>query len=159
MLLKELGLSSSGQGTTEAGLAAATEILRRLGLLADGTVLLDGSGLDPQNRTTCAAVMAALRRAGRDSDLTRSFAVGGETGTLRKRMAGSPAIGRVVAKTGTLNSVNALAGWADTPAGATLVFAAIGNGTDARGTGAADAFASALMSYPAGPPLDVLRPR
>jgi D-alanyl-D-alanine carboxypeptidase/D-alanyl-D-alanine-endopeptidase (penicillin-binding protein 4) len=159
MLLKELGLSTSGQGTTAAGLAAATEILRRLDLLPDGAVLLDGSGLDPQNRTTCAAVMAALRRAGRDSDLTRGFAVGGETGTLRKRMRGSPAVGRVVAKTGTLNSVNALAGWADTPAGATLTFAAIGNGTDARGTGAADAFASALMSYPAGPPLEVLRPR
>lgn len=159
MLLKELGLSTSGQGTTAAGLAAATEILRGLGLAPEGMVLLDGSGLDPQNRTSCAAVMAALARAGRGSDLTTSFAVGGQTGTLRKRLQGSPATGRVVAKTGTLNSVNALAGWADTPAGATLTFAAIGNGTDSRGTGAADAFASALMSYPAGPPLDVLRPR
>ena len=104
-------------------------------------------------------VRDALVRSGRTSDLTSRLAIGGETGTLRKRLGGSPAVGRVVAKTGTLNSVNALAGWADTLPGATLTFVGIGNGTDARGTGAADAFATALMTYPEAPPLDVLRPR
>ena len=159
MLLKELGLATTGQGTTAAGLTAVRDTLARLGLVAEGLDLRDGSGLDPENRVTCAVVFAALERAGRSSDLTTSFAVGGQTGTLRKRMTGSPAVGRVVAKTGTLNSVNALAGWADTPTGATLTFVGIGNGTDARGTGAADSFAAALMTYPQGPPLDLLRPR
>jgi D-alanyl-D-alanine carboxypeptidase/D-alanyl-D-alanine-endopeptidase (penicillin-binding protein 4) len=159
MLVKELGLSTSGQGTTAAGLAAVGEILGRLGLVAEGAALRDGSGLDPETRVTCSMIRDALARAGRAGDLAAGLAVGGETGTLRKRMGGSSATGRVVAKTGTLNSVNALAGWADTIPGATIGFVGIGNGTDSRGTAAADAFAEALVTYPQGPPLDVLGPR
>ena len=159
MLVKELGLATSGVGSTQSGLAAVVEILGRLGLTAEGMALRDGSGLDPETRITCDMVRDALVRSGRTSDLTSRLAVGGQTGTLRKRLGGSPAVGRVVAKTGTLNSVNALAGWADTLPGATLTFVGIGNGTDTRGTGAADAFATALMTYPEAPPLDVLRPR
>ncbi len=159
MLVKELGLTTSGVGSTSAGLTAMREILGRLGLAAEGMDLRDGSGLDPDTRITCDMVRGALARSGRTSDLTSQLAVGGQTGTLRKRMGGSPTIGRVVAKTGTLDSVNALAGWAETLPGAALTFVGIGNGVDSRGTGAADAFASALMTYPEAPPLDVLGPR
>lgn len=159
LLTKELGLSVSGQGTTAAGVAAVRDIVAGLGIPVAGLDLKDGSGLDPANQVTCRAVMTALERFGPTSEWAAHLAVAGQAGTLRKRMAKPPAAGNVRAKTGTLNAVNALAGWATTPPGATLAFTAIGNGTDSRGTGAADAFAAALMSYPQGPPLTALGPR
>ena len=158
MLLKELGLARKGQGSSAAGLAAATEVLTGLGLPVEGMALRDGSGLDPESRVPCAAVMAVLDRYGRASDLTTHLAEAGRTGTLRPRLGGEDTVGRVFAKTGTLNTVNGLAGWAETQGGAVLQFVGIGNGVDPRGRGASDAFARALMTYPEGPSVQVLGP-
>jgi serine-type D-Ala-D-Ala carboxypeptidase/endopeptidase (penicillin-binding protein 4) len=157
MLVKELGLARAGQGTTAAGLAEVTAVLTELGLPTEGITLYDGSGLDPANQVTCRTVLAALDHHGPDSPLAASLAVAGQTGTLHRRMTDSAATGQVRAKTGTLNTVNALAGWAETPA-ARLMFVGLGNGNDARGTRAADEFAAALMSYPEGPALADLGP-
>nr|WP_249419873.1 D-alanyl-D-alanine carboxypeptidase/D-alanyl-D-alanine-endopeptidase [Rhabdothermincola salaria] len=157
MLVKELGLDRAGQGTTAAGLAEVVAVLDELGLPTGDLGLKDGSGLDPENRVTCGAVMAVLDHHGPDSLLSGSLAVAGQTGTLHRRMVGSPATGQVRAKTGTLNTVNALAGWADT-SGARLTFVGLGNGNDPRGNVAADRFADALVSYPAAPPLAELGP-
>jgi D-alanyl-D-alanine carboxypeptidase/D-alanyl-D-alanine-endopeptidase (penicillin-binding protein 4) len=159
MLLKELGLARKGAGTTEAGLAAVPEVLAEAGLPIDGLALRDGSGLDPESRLPCRTVMTVLDRYGRTSDLTNHLAVAGRTGTLRLRMGGDDTVGRVFAKTGTLNTVNALAGWAETPGGSVLQFVGIGNGVDPRGRSASDAFAKALMTYPEGPTIEALAPR
>jgi D-alanyl-D-alanine carboxypeptidase/D-alanyl-D-alanine-endopeptidase (penicillin-binding protein 4) len=159
MLLKELGLARKGAGTTDAGLAAVTEVLAAAGVPVEGLALRDGSGLDPESRLPCRTVMTVLERYGRTSDLTNHLAVAGRTGTLRLRMGSDDTVGRVFAKTGTLNTVNALAGWAETPAGAVLQFVGIGNGVDPRGRSAGDAFARALMTYPEGPVIDALVPR
>lgn len=158
MLTKELGLDRSGQGTTAAGLAAIDEILTEVGIPTAGFELKDGSGLDPDSRVTCAGVMAALVRFGPESLVAANLAVAGQTGTLYRRMRDSAATGQVRAKTGTLDTVNALAGWADT-GGARLTFTAIGNGNDPRGNVAGDEFAASLMTYPSGPPLAELGPR
>jgi D-alanyl-D-alanine carboxypeptidase/D-alanyl-D-alanine-endopeptidase (penicillin-binding protein 4) len=159
MLLKELGLARKGAGTTEAGLAAVPEVLAAAGLPVEGLDLRDGSGLDPESRLPCRTVMTVLDRYGRTSDLTTHLAVAGRSGTLRLRMGGDETVGRVFAKTGTLNTVNALAGWAETPGGSVLQFVGIGNGVDPRGRGASDAFAKALMTYPEGPAIDAIAPR
>ena len=158
MLVKELGLDRAGQGTTAAGLAEVVAVLDGMGLPTASLDLKDGSGLDPENRVTCASVMAVLDHHGPESSLAGSLAVAGQTGTLHRRMQGSPATGQVRAKTGTLNTVNALAGWAETPS-ARLAFVGLGNGNDPRGNVAADRFADALMGYPAAAPLAELGPR
>jgi D-alanyl-D-alanine carboxypeptidase len=64
----------------------------------------------------------------------------------------------VQAKTGTLNTANALAGFADTPLGNRLTFAMIQNGSDPRGPGFADGFADRLMTYADAPKLSLLGP-
>jgi D-alanyl-D-alanine carboxypeptidase/D-alanyl-D-alanine-endopeptidase (penicillin-binding protein 4) len=53
--------------------------------------------------------------------------VAGRDGTLAGRFRGTPLEGRLVAKTGTLNATNALAGYLTAKSGATLRFAAYAN--------------------------------
>jgi serine-type D-Ala-D-Ala carboxypeptidase/endopeptidase (penicillin-binding protein 4) len=56
-----------------------------------------------------------------------SLPVGGEDGTLDWRFSKTPAKGRIVAKTGTLTHVTALAGYATALDGRELIFAAFVN--------------------------------
>jgi D-alanyl-D-alanine carboxypeptidase/D-alanyl-D-alanine-endopeptidase (penicillin-binding protein 4) len=56
-----------------------------------------------------------------------SLAVMGVDGTLKHRLKGTPAEGRIEAKTGTLHLVNALAGYVMRPAGEPLVFSIVVN--------------------------------
>jgi serine-type D-Ala-D-Ala carboxypeptidase/endopeptidase (penicillin-binding protein 4) len=158
LLVKELGLVKTGEGTTSAGLAAITEGLEATDLDTEGLALLDGSGLDPQNRLSCSLLVAALDLHGPSSVLGESLPVAGETGTLRRRMRGTPAAGKVRAKTGTLAEVNALAGYAETSGGAQLTFAYIINGPEPRGYLPIDEFAAALVGVPDGPEVARLEP-
>jgi D-alanyl-D-alanine carboxypeptidase/D-alanyl-D-alanine-endopeptidase (penicillin-binding protein 4) len=158
LVLKEIGLQAKGQGSTSAGIDAAKESLNRQGFDLGGFVMLDGSGLDTSDRMTCALNLALVSAVSKNADLSAALPLGGRTGTLRKRMAATASTGRVRAKTGTLNGVNALAGFADTPQGNTLAFAFIHNGTDIRTTGVADGFTDRLMTYAKGPRISLLGP-
>jgi serine-type D-Ala-D-Ala carboxypeptidase/endopeptidase (penicillin-binding protein 4) len=159
LLVKELGLARTGEGTTEAGLRAVAEVLSGERLPTEGMALLDGSGLDPQNRLTCELLAAALDLHGPDSVLGRSLPIAGESGTLRRRMQGTPAQGKVRAKTGTLSGVNALAGFAQTSGGASLTFVYLINGPEPRGYLPIDEFAADLVGVPDGPPVVELEPK
>jgi D-alanyl-D-alanine carboxypeptidase/D-alanyl-D-alanine-endopeptidase (penicillin-binding protein 4) len=158
LLTREMGVVAKGQGTTEAGVQVIGETLASLGYDTTGLELNDGSGLDPADKVPCALVLDVLTRSGRDSVLGRAMAVAGQTGTLRKRMLSSEATGRVHAKTGTLNEVNALAGFADTPKGNAITFLMIQNGLQPNGMSWVDKYAALLMSYADAPALDALGP-
>jgi D-alanyl-D-alanine carboxypeptidase/D-alanyl-D-alanine-endopeptidase (penicillin-binding protein 4) len=158
LVLKEIGYQSSGQGTTAAGIEAAKESLKSQGFDISSLVMLDGSGLDTGNRMSCDLSLALVAAISQKAELSSALPLGGKSGTLRKRMLATPSTGKVRAKTGTLNSVNALAGFADTPQGTTLSFAFIHNGTDPRTTGVADGFTDRLMTYPKGPKITLLEP-
>ena len=158
LVLKEIGLESKGQGTTAAGVEAVKESLARQGFALDGFVMLDGSGLDTSDRMSCALDLALVNAVAKNQELAAALPLGGRTGTLRKRMAATASTGRVRAKTGTLNGVNALTGFADTPQGNTLEFAFIHNGNDTRTTGVADGFTDRLMAYAKGPRIAQLEP-
>ena len=158
LLTREMGVVAKGSGTTEAGTQVIVETLSSLGYDTTDLHLNDGSGLDPTDKVPCPLVLDILTRSGRDSVIGRAMAVAGQTGTLRKRMLDSPATGRVQAKTGTLNEVNALAGFADTPTGAAITFLMIQNGLQPSGISWVDRYAALLMSYADGPSLDSLGP-
>ncbi len=158
LVLKEIGLTAKGQGTTAAGLEAVKESLKRQGFDLTGLVMVDGSGLDTTDRISCALDLAFVNALSRNPDLAAALPLGGRTGTLRKRMSATASTGRVRAKTGTLNSVNALTGFADTPQGNTLAFSFIHNGNDTRTTGVADGFTDRLMTYAKGPKIASLGP-
>ena len=82
----------------------------------------------------------------------------GRTGTLRFRLVGTVAEGRVEAKTGTLDEVNALAGFAHSLSGQTLTFAFVINGSSPTGAALLDQAAVAITRYGAGLSLADLAP-
>ena len=160
LLTKELGVRTSGSGTTAAGTQATRDILAANGFSTDGLVINDGSGLDEGNRLTCDLLVDVLDTEGSDSTVGRGMAVSGERGTLRKRMQGTEVEGMVHAKTGTLTRppVNSLAGFLTTRSGEEVTFAFVQNGTGSDVT-LQDDLALALFEYPQAPPLAALGPQ
>ena len=163
MLLKEIGHVARGQGTRVAGLNVVDATLRSWGVPMDGVRGLDGSGLSPGNRVTCAAILSVLQH---DTavPLRRLLPVAGESGTLMLEFIESPMAGRMHAKTGTLNNmpveefppaVKALAGYVDSSTPATIEFVMILNTpditVDRRFAPLWQSLGSALATYPQGP--------
>lgn len=127
MLLKALGMKFGTIGSTAAGAAVVRAALAPLGLRPK---VVDGSGLSRANRTSPRQVVALLQRMDEtpsSAAFRDSLAVAGRTGTLRRRMRGTPAANRCRGKTGTLNSVSTLAGYCDTRAGGRVAFAILMN--------------------------------
>lgn len=99
---------------------------------ADKLALHDGSGLSRLDLVTpqaTAQVLAHMSRANQSTaTLFRdSLPVLGRDGTLRTRLRGTKAAGRVAAKTGTLTYVNALSGYATLADGEQVVFSVMCN--------------------------------
>jgi D-alanyl-D-alanine carboxypeptidase/D-alanyl-D-alanine-endopeptidase (penicillin-binding protein 4) len=112
MLVKELDHQYGGPGLTAGGTARVLEEDGRLGVPVEGVHLGDGSGLDVGNRATCQALLGALNLSRLEpfSVLDSGLAIAGHTGTLAKRYVGSPADGRLAAKTGWINGAAAMVG-------------------------------------------------
>ena len=161
LLLKELGFVESRSGSSEGGAIALENLLDDSGFSVAETDVVDGSGLASENRVTCQLLTEVLD-ASADSGLHEGLAVAGETGTLAERMIGTPAQGRVSAKTGRLNEVGALAGTAIASDGTVLTFAWIANTTDLypveEMTATQDAVALELVAYPEGPDVEAFAP-
>ena len=161
LLLKEVGLAVDGSGSTAAGVRAVRAALADAGLPIAEVGVADGSGLSLSNRATC-RMLVELLESSIDTPLYEGLAVAGESGTLRERLVGTPAEGRVIAKTGRLNTVGALAGVATARDGTEFTFAWIGNTTDFYPledmVDVQDRLAIELVEYPEGPSVDVLSP-
>jgi len=116
MLLKAVGASAYGRGTTAGGARRARRALRALGLSLTGARVVDGSGLSSSDRTTTGILARLLAAASRNpaiaSPLRTSLSIAGRDGTLKHRMTTGPAHNVVQAKTGTLNISSALSGYA-----------------------------------------------
>ena len=167
LFTKELGYQVSRSGTTAAGTAAIRADLAADGLPVSQLVNVDGSGLDRGDRASCSLIAAALRRAGPDGVIAAGLPVAGKTGTLAMRMLGTPAVGRLRAKTGTLDEVVSLSGFVTPVASAApssalrqpIVFSIILNGlSSAAAENLADTIAVALASYPHVPPIGEVSP-
>jgi len=161
VLLKELGLSMRGQGTTAAGLEAMREILTSEGIDDESYVATDGSGLDRGNRASCLAIDRALTAEGGGGAIGRGLAIAAQTGTLARRFHDTPAAGRLHAKTGALEGVVGLSGWIRPVRGATLDFTFLANGVtgESRGRQLQERIGVALSLYPEGPSPEEIGPR
>ena len=99
--------------------------------IADGdAVLVDGSGLSRQNLVSPRAVVQMLAYAAQQpwGDSFRStLPIAGEDGTLEDRLKGTAAAGRIHAKTGSLEHVRGISGYATTLHGENLVFSIFTN--------------------------------
>jgi D-alanyl-D-alanine carboxypeptidase/D-alanyl-D-alanine-endopeptidase (penicillin-binding protein 4) len=127
MLLKGLGARFGAAGSTPAG---ADVVRGELAALGVHPRIVDGSGLSRQNRTTPRQVVRLLERM-HNQPVARAFEtslpVAGRTGTISRRMRGTPAQDRCRAKTGTLSDVSALAGVCRTASGREIAFAFLMN--------------------------------
>jgi D-alanyl-D-alanine carboxypeptidase len=115
MLLKQLGLTELGRGTSAAGAAVVTQALAEAGVPMMGVRIVDGSGLSQLDRLTATALGSLLKVAWADPTvgpaLLASLAVAGVNGTLQHRLRKPPARGRVLAKTGTTDTASSLSGY------------------------------------------------
>jgi D-alanyl-D-alanine carboxypeptidase/D-alanyl-D-alanine-endopeptidase (penicillin-binding protein 4) len=128
LLTRELDRFAGGAGTSAGGTRVTAATMASLGLPTTGLAILDGSGLSPGNRSTCRLELSVLQLAARPglAALHDGLAVAGVSGTLVKRYVGTPAQGKLAAKTGWINGAAALVGNLHT--GAPLQFAFIANG-------------------------------
>lgn len=123
LLLKELGFSLRGDGSSRGGLTAVREVLGKRGVPVG--IGADGSGLSALNRQSAAGSLALLRvvsASGVAGPFRAALPVACQDGTLRTRLCGTAAAGRLSAKTGTLPGVRALAGYTTTASGRPVRF-------------------------------------
>jgi D-alanyl-D-alanine carboxypeptidase/D-alanyl-D-alanine-endopeptidase (penicillin-binding protein 4) len=129
MLLKGIGATVAGRGTTAAGAHVVHTELVAAGVSVSGVRIADGSGLSRRDRLTADALVGVLR-AGADDPAIRgafvtSLSVAGISGTLARRLERRPTRGQVIGKTGTTNVACALAGFVRKR----YVFAIVQNGS------------------------------
>ena len=100
----------------------------------------DGSGLSRYNLVSPTALVRVLAHVYADPRLKDGWMavmpVGGVDGTLGKRLKGTPAEGRVHAKTGSLSGVRGLSGYIESAGGEWFVFSILANNFAAPTTGA-----------------------
>jgi len=114
MLLRALGAEFSGVGSLSTGIAAVEEFLAKAGISEAQLNFSDASGLSRTNLLTPESVVRLLQYMDHHPQgqlFRESLSVAGKDGTLRQRMKGTVAEGRVLAKTGSLRFVSSLSGY------------------------------------------------
>lgn len=146
-LLRTTGRELRGQGSARAGAAVADSLFRVWGLDPQPMRFADGSGLSRYNLISPELVAGILQHMLRSPQWElwhASLPVGGEDGTLARRMRGTPLAGNVHAKTGTLSGVRSLSGYLTTDEGERMIFSIMVN-HHARSAAAADAVVDAAL--------------
>jgi D-alanyl-D-alanine carboxypeptidase/D-alanyl-D-alanine-endopeptidase (penicillin-binding protein 4) len=126
MVLKQLGTLDGGDGSSAAGARVVLAAMTAAGIPTAGVRIVDGSGLSSLDRLTALALVGVIRAGIWDKRIgpafLASFAVSGQSGTLKRRM---PTLAGVVrGKTGTTNLACTLAGLLH----GDVVFAVLQNG-------------------------------
>jgi D-alanyl-D-alanine carboxypeptidase/D-alanyl-D-alanine-endopeptidase (penicillin-binding protein 4) len=114
--------------------------------------LVDGCGLSRRNRVSPAAMtqlLAYIATSPYASLFTDALPIAGVDGTLKDRMAGTPAANNAHAKTGTMAGVCTLAGYVTTQSGERLVFSIFINGYHGHAS-KPRALQDAIVAYLAG---------
>ncbi|HLT37411.1 MAG TPA: D-alanyl-D-alanine carboxypeptidase/D-alanyl-D-alanine-endopeptidase [Enhygromyxa sp.] len=120
--------------------AASLELLRaytvEIGMPQAGLVLGNGSGLYANNMISPAALTHLLGHVYADfryrSDFIASLAIMGGDGTTRSRLSGTAAEGWLRVKTGTLDDVSALSGYAGAIGRDPIAFSILVNGLERK---------------------------
>ncbi len=158
LLLRAVAHEKRGFGVTDAGLWVEQDFLKTVGVADGDVVFTDGSGLSRDDLVTPRAVVQLLRWDALQpwgADYISTFPIAGVDGTLETRLKDTAASGRIEAKTGALDHVRAISGFATTLRGERLIFAIFGNNNPQRGRDAtvtADAIAVAMVQLLGAPP-------
>ena len=136
ILAKTMGRQVYGEGSWNAGLRVMREYGQSIGLNSSDWNFEDASGMSHNNKVTSAQLTELLfivRQAPWYGSFVQGLPVSGMNerfigGTLRNRLTSSSVKGKVIAKTGSLNQVNSLAGYVETKNGETLIFSVLTQG-------------------------------
>ncbi len=138
LLLRTLGTTEAAggeRGTWAGGVAVLRDCAKRLGVpKLESLKIMNGSGLYTGNTVSPRQLTALLRGMSThrwSHEFIGSLPIGGVDGSLTRRFGGD-AMGRVRAKTGTLNEVTALSGYARTRSGRDVAFSILLNDTPTR---------------------------
>src|ERR1700677_1908338 len=157
MLLRAVAHEKKGFGVTDAGIWVEQDFLKTVGVADGDVVFTDGSGLSRDDLVTPRAVVQILRYDAAQpwgADYLATFPIAGVDGTLETRLKDTVAVSRIEAKTGALDHVRAISGFATTWHGERLIFSIFGNNNPQRGhdaTVAADAIAVAMVELLGSP--------
>jgi D-alanyl-D-alanine carboxypeptidase/D-alanyl-D-alanine-endopeptidase (penicillin-binding protein 4) len=171
-LIKTLGAEKRGApGSTASGISVVEDFLEQeVGIARGSYVMKNGSGLNDANRFSAAQTTKLLAYMAKNFPLMPEYlsalGIAGKDGTLKYRFEGSDAVGRLRAKTGTLENVSALSGYVQAVGGERFVFSvmvndfpgrastvvryidALGAAVAATGTAAGPSAAVASMTQP-----------
>jgi serine-type D-Ala-D-Ala carboxypeptidase/endopeptidase (penicillin-binding protein 4) len=129
-LFKTIGAIASGaQGNSFYSTQAILRFIADNGIYADGSAVVDGSGISRFNQITPGAIAGVLEKMYFDltnyEDFYNSLSIAGVDGTLRRRMQGTLAENNFHGKTGTLNGVSSIAGYLTTASEEDLIVSII----------------------------------
>jgi serine-type D-Ala-D-Ala carboxypeptidase/endopeptidase (penicillin-binding protein 4) len=142
MLLRTVARQTGLWNTPEDLMKVPQDFYATAGIAPEDVIQTDGSGLSRHDLVTPRAVVALLKYAQQQPWFAPYFAslpVAGIDGSLQERMKGTVAEGRLHAKTGSVEHVRTLSGFADTPGGRRLIFSFLGNNQGGKNHEATDA--------------------
>lgn len=132
-LLRRLAIARGRPGSASDGAAESYNIWRLNGAPMQGVAICDGSGLSRNDRVTPRFLAHVLRKMSADPYYVSFFPLAGTQGTLRRFLAGTPLENYVALKTGSLNAVQAYAGYRlDEDYMPTHIVVVIANGISSR---------------------------
>jgi serine-type D-Ala-D-Ala carboxypeptidase/endopeptidase (penicillin-binding protein 4) len=123
--------ASGNEGGIADGARVVREFMRSAGVGTDDFYFYDGSGMSANDLIAPRAYTTLLTYAAHQpwgEAWKATFPIAGVDGTLSGRFKASPIMGKLFAKTGTLNEVNALSGYLTAASGKTVVFSILVNG-------------------------------
>jgi D-alanyl-D-alanine carboxypeptidase/D-alanyl-D-alanine-endopeptidase (penicillin-binding protein 4) len=142
MLLRTAARQNGLWSTPEEMLKTPQEFYAAAGIAPDDVIQTDGSGLSRHDLVTPRAAVTLLKYAQGQTWFAAYYAslpVAGIDGSLQDRMKSTIAAGRIHAKTGSVEHVRTLSGFAETPSGRRLIFSFLSNNQGGKSHEAADA--------------------
>lgn len=130
MLLKTLGKEFRGTGSIENGREVIEKFLSKIGIDPVNFYMYDGSGLSRNNLIKPVQIARLLRYMRRSENFKyyyESLPIAGIDGTLEERMLNTSCVNNIRAKTGQIQFVRSLSGYATAKDGEEFLFVIIGN--------------------------------
>jgi D-alanyl-D-alanine carboxypeptidase/D-alanyl-D-alanine-endopeptidase (penicillin-binding protein 4) len=142
MLLRTVARQSGPWATPDEMMKVPADFYATAGIVSGDVIQTDASGLSRHDLVTPRAIVTLLSFAQQQpwfGPYYASLPVAGQDGTLEDRMKNTAAAGRIHAKTGSVEHVRTLSGFAETPSGRRLIFSFLSNNQGGKGHEAAEA--------------------
>jgi D-alanyl-D-alanine carboxypeptidase/D-alanyl-D-alanine-endopeptidase (penicillin-binding protein 4) len=142
MLLRTVARQNGPWATPDDLMKVPADFYTAAGIAPGDVIQVDASGLSRHDLVTPRAIVTLLGFAQKQPWFATYYAslpVAGVDGTLEDRMKNTLAVGRIHAKTGSVEHVRTLSGFTETPGGRRLIFSFLSNNQGGKSHEAADA--------------------